>query len=410
MSPGRETELPPPRLRERVQARLPGLTLALAVGAAGGTLFHLLGMPLAWMIGSMVFTTVAAVSGAPVHMFQRLRNVMIAVLGVMLGSAFTPDILDHALRWSGSLAALVAYVAIATALCTAYYRRVGGYDPVTAYFAAAPGGLSEMTLVGTAMGGDERAISLSHAARILLIVLIVPFGFRLLGGYRPGGPPGGGIALVAASDIAVLLACGVLGYLLADRARLPAAPLVGPMVLSAATHLFGLTASQPPAEVIAVAQVVVGTAIGCRFVGTRPLVMARAISLACGATLILLAASAACGLALAALLDLPAAGAFLGFAPGGLAEMSLIALALGSTSPTWRRTTCSASSSSSPSRLFSSACSDARPGPRCRAENEISSAGSQADLPRRPATAPQISRTIMAPTTAPIRPAPSSGP
>lgn len=281
------------------------------------------------MIGAIIFVTAAAIGGVPVDMSQRLRSVMVAVLGVMLGSAFTPEILDHALRWSGSLAALFAYVAIATAIGTAYYRRVAGYDPVTAYFAAAPGGLSEMILVGSAMGGDERAISLSHGARILLIVLIVPFGFRLLGGYQPGGAIGTPTGDVPLSDLATLLACGAIGYLIAERIRLPAAPLVGPMVLSAALHLLGLTASRPPAEAIALAQLVVGTAVGCRFIGIPPLRMLRAIWLAVGATLILLAVSAGFGLALSGLLGLPAAGAFLAFAPGGLAEMSLIALALG---------------------------------------------------------------------------------
>ena len=35
----------------------------------------------------------------------------------------------------------------------------------TAYFAGAPGGLATMTLIGTAMGGDERTIALTHARR-----------------------------------------------------------------------------------------------------------------------------------------------------------------------------------------------------------------------------------------------------
>lgn len=328
--PGARSRPPAPRkLPVRWQTRLPRMLLALAIGTAGGAVFHWIGMPLAWMIGAMVSVTAAAIGGLPVEMSMRLRALMVAVLGVMLGSAFTPEIIGHALRWSGSLLALVGYVAIATALCMLYYRRVAGYDRVTAYFAAAPGGLAEMILVGSAMGGDERSISLSHGARILLIVLIVPFGFQLMGGYRPGGPIGAPAGALDLADLGILLACGVAGYLLAARIRLPAAALVGPMALSAAVHLAGVTDSRPPVEAIAVAQLVVGTAVGCRFIGIAPLRMLRAIWLAIGATLILLVVSATFGLAMAGIAGVPPAGAFLAFAPGGLAEMSLIALALG---------------------------------------------------------------------------------
>ena len=311
-----------------MSARLPAILLALAIGAAGGALFHWLRLPLAWMIGAMCFTTVAAAAGAPIVMSQRLRAFMVAVLGVMLGSAFTPDLLNALRQWSGSLAALVLYVAAATALTRLYYRKAAGYDPTTAYFAAAPGGLSEMVAVGAALGGDERAISLSHGARVLLIVLAIPFGFQVFAGYQPAG--GAAVATaIAPVDLLILGGCGVLGFVLAWRLRLPAAPLVGPMALSAAAHFAGLTASRPPAELIAVAQVVIGTGVGCRFAGIAVAQILRALALAVGATAILLGMTAGFAAALSGLGGVSAPAVLLAFAPGGLAEMSLIALALG---------------------------------------------------------------------------------
>lgn len=307
----------------------PRLLLALAIGAVGGAVFHWLSMPLAWMIGAMVFVTVAAAWGAPVFMSLHLRSVMIAVLGVMLGSAFTPDIVDHIARWSGSMVALFAYVGIATGLCMLYYRKVAGYDTVTAYFASAPGGLSEMVIMSGAMGGDDRAVSLSHGARILLIVLIIPFGFKFLGGYQPGGLPGAPAGTVPLGDLAVLAACGIVGYGVARLVRLPSAALVGPMTASAVVHFAGLTESRPPAEVIAIAQLVIGTGIGCRFAGIAPQRILRALGLSVGATGILLLISAAFAVLLTRLVAIPMPGVLLAFSPGGLAEMSLIALALG---------------------------------------------------------------------------------
>ena len=68
-----------------------GLALALVIGAAGGWLFAEIRMPLAWMMGAMCLTTVAALAGAPLAMPPALRSLMIAVVGTMLGSAFTPN-------------------------------------------------------------------------------------------------------------------------------------------------------------------------------------------------------------------------------------------------------------------------------------------------------------------------------
>jgi uncharacterized membrane protein AbrB (regulator of aidB expression) len=55
----------------------------------------------------------------------------------------------------------------------------------------------------------------------------------------------------------------------------------------------------PPVEAIAVAQVVLGTAIGCRFSGTASATVVRAIVLALGALVILLTVAVAFALGLA---------------------------------------------------------------------------------------------------------------
>jgi len=311
-------------------ARLGALFLAIAIGAAGGAVANWFGVPLAWMIGAMAATTVAALAGAPVVLPMGLRSIMVALLGVMLGSSFTPDILERIAEWAVSLATLLAYVAVAGTASMLYFRRFGGYDRPTAFFSAMPGGLSEMILVGSELGGDGRIISLVHASRLLLVILILPFAFQLLLGYEAAARPAPGPALetVAPADFLILAACGVAGFFGAKALRLPAAAVVGPMVLSAALHLAGWTEAKPPFELVAIAQIVVGTSIGCRFTGVGFSLIARTVGLAAGSTVILIAVNLAFAFALNAATGLPITALVLAFAPGGLAEMSLIALAL----------------------------------------------------------------------------------
>lgn len=301
----------------------------LVLGVAGGALFYLLHLPLPWMLGAMAATTIAAMSGVRVALMPRLRLAFIAILGVMLGSAFTPEIVRSIGLWLGSFGWLAVYVIIATAVVFAFYRRVARYDDVTAYFSAAPGGLSEMILAGGALGGDERRISLAHGARILTAIFALSFGYRWFGGYVPPADGSPVLATVLAlEDWALLIGCGIAGILLAHTLRIPAYALVGPMVLSAIAHGAGLTHSRPPVWLVAMAQIVVGAMVGSRFDGVKPRVVGQALLLATGATIVLLAFAALFGEAVERSVGIPFSAALLAFAPGGLAEMSLIALSL----------------------------------------------------------------------------------
>lgn len=305
-----------------------GATLAIA--AAGGAAFAWLGAPLAWMLGAMFFTTAISLAGAPLDMSPGLRKFMLAVLGIMLGSAFLPEVVHQATGWLPSLGVMTAYIALITAFSFWYFRRFAGFDTVTAYFSSAPGGLTEMITVGESLGGNVAAISLVHATRILVVVGTIPVYFRfVLGLDIPAMPPGldGAPDML---DMALLAACAVIGVPLAAWLRLPAGALVGPMLLSAGLHLGGLTSAAPPGPLVAIAQVVVGAGIGCRFTGLSLGRVWRIILFAAGSGLVMVGAATVVGLVTAPLIGETPKPLVLALAPGGLAEMSLIALSLGS--------------------------------------------------------------------------------
>jgi len=307
------------------------IALALLLGGIGGLIANWATVPLPWMLGAMVTCTVAAVMGAPIKGPTILREPMVAILGVMLGAGFAPEMLDRAGQWAISLTMLIGYVILAGLLVYPFFRKVGGYDRPTAYFAAMPGGLNEMMLVGGENGGDEKRIVLTHASRILLTVLIIPIGFRLFSEIEMGDRNQFGVGLgdVALRDYLLLGACAVIGYPVAKLIRLPAPMLVGPMLASAILHLTGITAATPPMLIVNVAQWVMGTIIGCRFIGTARSEVFRTIGLSVGSTAILLAITALFAALVVAVADLPLNSAILAYSPGGLAEMSLVALALG---------------------------------------------------------------------------------
>lgn len=321
---------PDDRLPLTTRQRVVRVTGTLILGSFGGALFYLLKMPLPWMIGALIITTVTALVGVPLERSQRLRMVMVPVLGVMLGASFTPDALAHAGHWVVSLGSLLVFALTITTLVAFYLARVVGWDPATSYFSASPGGFGAMVLLGEAMGADERRISLNHSVRILITALTIPFWFRFFQGYQPGNMTMlGTVTDFALRDAVILLACAVIGLLVAKRLRLPAEALLGPALLSAAVHLAGVTQARPPQEVVAVAQIVIGSAIGCRFVGVSVVRVSRILLRAVAITVVMLGSALAIAGTLAEATDLSFLALCLAFAPGGLAEMTLISLSLG---------------------------------------------------------------------------------
>ncbi len=304
--------------------------LATAIGATGGLAFFMLRMPLAWMMGAAVFCTVAAMSGARVGVPTRLRQIMMVVLGVLLGSGFSPDVVDHFRDWGVSMAVLIVASVASGYVIFALLRFHGGYDARTAYFSASPGGLNEMVTMGAAYGANERVIALIHAVRILTVVMTIPIFYRIMyGAVSSVSQAAGNATDLTVRDVAILVACGVVGAVAARRARMPAAMMFGPMLLSGVVHLAGITQSKPPVEMVAFAQVIIGSALGCRFVGSRFREVVRHLVYGVVAAAILILLAVAFAWLARASTGLPIDSLVLSYAPGGFAEMSLVGLALG---------------------------------------------------------------------------------
>ena len=302
----------------------------LLIGTVGGAIFAWMNLPLAWMLGAMVATTATSLGGAKLYVPGPMRSVMVAIIGVLLGASFTPEIIDKAREWPLTIACLLLHLGLLVSVLFVYFHRVVGLDPPTAYFSATPGGLSEMVITGAAMGADDRTIALVHTARVLLVVLAIPLWFRDMTGVTTApSAMGPSIGAIEAIDVAVLAACAIAGVVAGRLIRLPAYRLSGPMFASAFVHVTGINEAAPPWELVAAAQVVVGSAIGARFTGVS---ISRVLGLTTAAvvsTVLMLAATIAFALVLAPITGIDWRPIVLAYAPGGLAEMSLVALSLG---------------------------------------------------------------------------------
>jgi hypothetical protein len=303
--------------------------LTLGAGLAGGYLFDLIGLPLPWLLGAILGAAAAAIGGLPLGLPRWLRNAVLVVIGLMTGSSIHPGTLAHVTHWPVSMTAVVLYVAVSTASLYGFLRRFAGFDPVTAYFASAPGGFMAMTVIGGAMGGRERSIALAHAIRVVLVVFTIVFSYHLLLGVHAPAAVRTAAAALSVPQMLLLAGLGAAGWGLAKALRVPAAPMLGPLVFMAAAQLCGFHLPEIPRLPLLAAEVVIGSGIGADFAGVRPRELLRGMALSLVGTAWMLALSVLFSLALVPLTGLPFDALFLALAPGGLSGVSLIAVALG---------------------------------------------------------------------------------
>lgn len=301
-------------------------TMALALG--GALLFDLVGLPLPFLFGPMMACLLAALAGAPLKGMGAVGVGARTILGVAVGASITPDVLGGITQMAGSMALMPLYVIIIGAIGFPFFRRMG-FDAPTSWYAAMPGGLADMVSFGQEAGADVRALSLIQATRVLIILIAAPLILTGLYGANLNQPIGAPLRDLPALELAIMAAAALIGWKVAERVGLFGASILGPMILTAALSLGDVIHSRPPAEAIIIAQLFIGLSVGVHYVGVtwREL---RAYVLAGLAFVVVLAILTAVFTEIVALSGLaqPVEG-FLAFAPGGQAEMTVLALLVG---------------------------------------------------------------------------------
>jgi len=305
------------------------IAITMVIGLLGVAVFHLAGLPLPWLLGPIFACLPAALLGVPMKGIPALNNAMRTVLGVAVGATLTPAVLvTFPTMWSTLLLMPVMVIVIGV-IGIPYFQRIWGYDFPTAYYAAMPGGLQDMLLFGEEAGGNIRTLSLVHATRVAAIVVALPFILKGVWDADLSNPPGAPIAAIAPEQLALMGVCAGLGWWGAVRVGLFGASILGPLILAAIATIAGLLQTRPPAEAIWAAQFFIGMTIGTKYAGITAAEVRRDIAAGLGFCVILIILTLIFVEAVYTLDLAPGMEALLAFAPGGQAELTVLALIVG---------------------------------------------------------------------------------
>ncbi len=260
------------------------------------------------------------------------------LLGYLIGTSFTKETLVEMGDHVPSMIAVTVLTIMFSLLMGAVFSKLTGLDLPSCMIGSVPGGLSQiMALLDEIKGLNPTIITFLQTMRVMVIVIAVPIVTVYLVGGDPGamasaaGDSGSGAGWLRLPVYTYVLypLLMVAGAWLFGRLRVPAALLLGPMVLTIVLNVTGLPAPALPVSFIDLAQLFIGVHIGLQM-KPRELPNWKKIMVYTFVTIVVLVLFGfGLGYGLAALYKLTYSTAFLSTAPGGMVEMGLTAAAVG---------------------------------------------------------------------------------
>jgi len=143
---------------------------------------------------------------------------------------------------------------------------------------------------------------------------------------KPIGAPASSIPL---HELALMVTAALIGWKGGEKMGLFGASILGPMIVTALLSLAGLIHMRPPKEAMLAAQFFIGMGIGVYYVGVTLRELRQVVTY--GIVFIILLALLAATFAEIVMLAgfAPPVEAFLAYAPGGQAEMTVLAIVSG---------------------------------------------------------------------------------
>ncbi len=300
----------------------------LAIGATGGTIFGLSGMPAGWLSGAMLFVASAALGGRPVGVPVRLARVIFVLVGTSIGAVVTPETLRGIASWPLSIAVLAVAMLFATVATVWYLRVVHRWDLMSSYFASVPGLLTQVLVMASQTHADLRGVAIVQTVRVVILAVGVPTGLAMLGLVGP--PPVRAATQLTDSlaELALLIVPSALGAIIAHAVRFPASWLLGSMIVSGFLHGAGIVHVTLPWWVVAAAMCGLGSMTGSRFANMGMRLLLAYLGAALGSFVVSVVVTGVFVAGLVALAGFHPADVVVSFAPGGLDVMMILALTM----------------------------------------------------------------------------------
>ena len=291
----------------------------------GALVWLILDLPLAWMLGPATIGLLFAIREQPIGSDYFFGDLGRGFLGVAIGASITAEHIVWMASHPGLGLGLFAYIAIGGGIGFIWLRHFCGWDQPSAWFAAFPGGMSEMIASAEAFGADIAKVALSHSLRIFCLVAGASVISHLVAGITTESLTFGAVSW---SLQPIVLATVVIAVWTGKKLKIPAHSFMAPLFASLAINLIFDLHLRLTDFILIAAQYFIGWGIATRFDGITPSALLKILKEVFVLLLLFIPIWVTTALILGELTEIDIASLILGLAPGGQTEIALIAIAL----------------------------------------------------------------------------------
>ena len=295
-----------------------------------GFLLARLHIPIPYMLGGIVSSVIVKFFLDPgIAWPVTWRNWMLGVAGYGIGRNCTMETARQLMEQSVSVVFASVFTILVAVLIAVYICRSTYSNLLTCILGSMPGGMAQMLLLTEEdPRADANAVVVSQSIRFFGVVASVPFlAIKLFDAKS--------IEQVHRISEAwtwgwlYLIPITFAGSRIANRLKMPAGYLLGPIIVSALVSCLWKPMDAVPGAVMAFAQIHIGLYIGLMLDREKLIKTRKLIPYFCAGTTVMIIASILFAEFLSGHYHFSVITAFLAMAPGGIAEMCLAGLSMG---------------------------------------------------------------------------------
>ena len=284
-------------------------------------------IPLAWFLGPMIITSIAALSGLKIIMPKIVLSFILRILGLHIGNYIDQNLFNQIFDWIWTSLIMLISIIICILVVAKYLQKFASYGEKASIFSAAPGALGPLMILAENEKTDLSQVATSHLIRLIIIITVIPFIVV--------NNTGNDILLnndfnyLAQNhlNLVLLIAASLFFIFIFDKIRIPAALLSGTLFASGLLQITDIASYKLPDQSINFCLLILGASVGCRFAEKTVKEIANNSLHSVVATTILVLLGLVAAYIATFFVDTNILTLILSFSPGGIYEVAVIAIA-----------------------------------------------------------------------------------
>ena len=301
--------------------------LVIAISIPSAIIADYFNIPLAWMLGPMIISSISALAGLKIKMPKIALSSVLIILGLYIGNHIDQNLFNQMTNWIWTSVIMIIYIIICILIVAKYLQKYSGYGEKASIFSAAPGALGPLLILAENEKTDISQVATSHLIRLIIIITLIPF--IIVNNAVSENPITNNFEYMSQNhlDLLFLVLTSIIFILIFDKIRVPAAILSGTLFASGLLQITDFATYKLPDASINFCLLILGASVGCKFAekSVKEIVNNSLHSLVATIILILLGLIAA--FVATFVVDTNILTLILSFSPGGIYEVAVIAIA-----------------------------------------------------------------------------------